>query len=534
MANHTILNQCGMLAGAATYTERANPIGRAPGMTGIDWAVLVVYAAGMLLIGWYFSRRTTSAEDYLLGGRKMNPLGLGLSLFATMLSAVTYLALPGEVIQHGPIFILGKIAAYPFVAIVVGWLLIPYIMQLRVSSAYEILEKRLGLSVRMLGSVFFLALRLMWMSVVVFAASDKVLVPLLGLSGHAWATPTLCAVLGTITVIYTSMGGLRAVVLSDIIQSYILFGGVILALIIVTVHFGGFGWWPRSWPEHWAEPHWIWPPGQRTTFLGALIATFTWFVCTNGSDQMAIQRYLAGRDIATARRTLIASLTASALAGALLSVVGLALMAYFFHLSTAPAAVLAEPDRLFPRFIARDLPVGVSGLVIAGLLAAAMSSLSSGVNASCSVITVDFIDRFRHGTPGEREQVRMAQLTSAGTGVVVVLLSSVIGMVEGNLLALGFKICNLLTAPLFGLFFMALFVRWATVPGTLLGAAAGVATVVVVSFWKDVTGHEGISFLWAMPLGLIVQIAAGSLASFIPLGPRKTHKEDILPPEDGW
>ena len=185
--------------------------------------------------------------------------------------------------------------------------------------------------------------------------------------------------------------------------------------------------------------------------------------------------------------------------------------------------ILADADKLFPQYIAFGLPPGFSGLVMAGLLAAAMSSLSSGVNSSCSVVTVDFIDRFRKRKDSEAHHVKLAMYVSVAVGIVVVLLSMLVGMVEGNLMAVAFKVCNLLTAPLFGLMFMAMFVSWATVPGTLVGAACGLAVVIGINFWEEITGTKGISFLWAMPLGLAAQIGVGAVVSLLPWGRRQTE-----------
>ena len=486
-------------------------------MEPLDWAVIAAYMLVLLAIGWYYSRRTASTEDYLLGGRRMKWLNLGVSLFATMLSAVTYLAVPGEMIRFGPVFAVGKVASYPLVAVVVGWWIIPRIMELRVTSAYEILEVHLGLSVRMLGSVFFLLLRLLWMAVIVYATAAVVLGPLLGLKPSA--TPWLCAILGLVTVVYTSMGGLRAVVLTDVFQSVVLFSGALLALALATYHLGGVdGWWPSEWPGHWPEPRWGYDPDPDVrTFTGALIATLVWYVCTQGSDQMAVQRFLANPDVKTARRTLYVALISSAVTTGLLTLVGLAVWSYYRAQATGPReaqAILDRSDHLFPDFIIGVLPPGATGLVIAGLLAVAMSSLSSGINSACSVIKVDFIDRLR-GAPadGEKHDVHQAMGISVIVGIAVIVLSSGVGAVQGNLLAVAFKVCNLLTAPLFGLFFMAMFVRRATVLGTHVGAACGLAVIVAVNFWEELSGRPGISFLWAMPLGLAAQISTGIVVS---------------------
>lgn len=493
----------------------------------LDLAVIGVYALGMLSVGWYFARRTRTQEDYLLGGRKMRPLTLGVSLFASLISTISYLAWPGEVIKNGPMYA-SALLAYPLIAIVVGWGIIPFIMRLKVTSAYEILEVRLGPAVRTLGSLFFLALRLMWMSVIVYATTTKVIVPLLGLDPSV--TPAVCAALVLVTVLYTAMGGLRAVVVTDVIQSAILFTAAVVALVTVTVSLGGIGaWWPTRWPEYWPEPVYGYDPSARITLFGAVLATFTWFLCTSASDQIAVQRYLATRDAPAARIVLFTSLAADALVALVLASVGLGLLAYF---QTYPSLLppgqtaLTDADKLFPHFIMIGLPTGLSGLVVAGLLACAMSALAAGINSTCSVITVDFLERFRRRAPAgsdasgpaETDRVRSLRYVSILVGATVVALSLLVNLIHGNLLDLCYKVVNLLTAPLAGLFFLAMFVPWAKGFGALAGAACGVTTVVAITYWTEITGEPGISFLWAMPLSLVVEVGVGAIVSLIPDG----------------
>jgi SSS family solute:Na+ symporter len=216
------------------------------------------------------------------------------------------------------------------------------------------------------------------------------------------------------------------------------------------------------------------------------------------------------------------SIVANVVVSGLLALLGLGLLAWF---RTNPQmlgdnqSLTQNADQLFPRFIAVGLPEGISGLVVAGLLAAAMSSLSSGLNSSCAVIAVDFLDRFGRHDLSPTDHVRRTRYVAWMVGFVVVLLSTMVGVVEGNLLEIAYKVTNLLVAPLFGLFFMALFVRRATSFGTVVGAVFGLATVVSINYWTEITGEPGISFLWAMPLGLLVQASTGALASLLPIGP---------------
>lgn len=491
-------------------------------LPALDWTVIVIYMLSMLAIGWYYNRKSETTEDYLLGGRQMKPAWVGISLFASLFSALSYLMLPGETISHGPTYVIGAMLAYPVVALVAGWIVIPLVMRQKATTAYEMLEERFGLTTRLVGSTFFLLIRLLWMALILHATSDQVLGPLLGLSDTA--TPYVSAALGLITVAYTSMGGLRAVVVTDTAQSFVLLGGAVLTLVFVHTRLESTDVpWQLQWQESWPELHWGLSSNSKVrTVAASFMVTLVWYICTTGSDQIAIQRYLATKDVRAARRMLFASLLVNGIAFLLLTLVGYALLSLFLvepHTFGDGSITLAEADQLFPRFVAHGLPTGCSGLVIAGMMAAAMSSLSSGLSASSAVIAVDFFDRLRPNPQREIAYVRLARVISVVLGITVVLLSLGITMVEGNLLEMTVKISDLLVAPLFGLFFMAMFVPWANSRGTLVGAAFGIITVVAVSYWddlfRDMTGLQGIDILWSMPLSLLVQIVAGSLASLL-------------------
>ncbi len=497
----------------------------------LDWTAIGFYMAGMIFIGWWYSRRNRSGGDYLVGGRKMNPIAVGLSFFVALFSTITYLALPGEMIRYGPIIFCGLLA-YPIVFFIVGWFIIPAFMKLNVNSGYELLESRLGVAARMVGVTLFLLMRLMWMAVIIFATVDKVLIPLAGLPQAA--TPLLCIALAGLTIVYTTMGGLKAIVTVDVIQAGLLFGGVIMSLGIITYKLGGFqAWWPDAWPAHWQEARLVSSNATDRTIMAAFLSTLVWYTCTAGSDQMAVQRYLSTRDVSAARKMLGVSLIAGCCIFLTLGCLGLALLAYVtqnpgwlpnFQVTSAAA------DQLFPTFIATTLPAGLAGLIIAGLLAEAMNSLSSGMNAASAVITTDLIGRFRRIQFTGSEELRLLRWISILVGVGVVGLSVGVSYVQGSLLELSYKVVNLLTAPLFSLFFLAIFIRWATTLGALLGAAAGVAVTVLINYWRELASAGNhlfglqinpepiLSFLWSTPLSLGVAMIVGMLASLLPVG----------------
>jgi SSS family solute:Na+ symporter len=306
---------------------------------------------------------------------------------------------------------------------------------------------------------------------------------------------------------------------TDVAQTLILFGATVVALLTITTHFGGFGWFPTQWEPHWQRPVFGYDPTVRITFLGAILATVSWQVCTAGSDQMAVQRYLATRDVKAARRMYSIALITNLLVCLCLAALGLSLYAFFKlrpEMLNLTQSVENDADQFFQQFVVVAMPSGICGLVVAGLISAAMDSLSSGINSASSVVTVDFIERFFKLS--DTSSSRTARLTSWGLGLAVVGLSTLVGMVSGNLLEVTYKVVNLLTAPLFGLFFMALFVRWATPFGTWMGVLVGVVVVVLINFWNDLTGSPGISFIWGMPLALLAQIIAGCVASLFPIG----------------
>ncbi len=483
-----------------------------PSLASLDWVIIAVYGLLMLWIGWYYSRRNKTREDYLLGGRKMNPVAVGISLFATLLSTLSYLSYPGEMVKNGPAIFAGMFAL-PFVYFAAGWWLIPRIMKMNVTSAYEILERKFGLPARMMATFMFLSLRFLWMATIIYVTVEIALFSVVPFD-KAYALP-IGIVLMLITIVYTAMGGLKAVVVTDVLQSVIFLGGALISILLVCYHFGSFtSWFPDRWPTSWDPPRYGFDARERSTVGNAMLMLFVWYICTTGSDQMAIQRYLSTKDIKAARKSLGVSLYTNLLAKCLLGLVGLAVFAFFSHnqhLLTDGKTIQEQADTLFPRFILVGLPVGLSGLVVAGLLAAAMSSLSSGVNSVSSVISEDIVQRFRKSVSSREGLLKQVKLLSYLTGGFVMLLSIFIGNVEGNLFDVVTKVVNLFVGPLFVLFFLALFVPFSTSTGAILGGIISVIAACAVAFY----GVFGITVFWILPISLLVGVVSGTLVSFI-------------------
>jgi len=217
------------------------------GLHWIDGLIIAAYAIGMLALGWHYSRRQSTTDEYFAGGRDGHPLLIGISLFATLLSTISYLSGPGEIIRNGPYMLMGLLAA-PVAYVVVGYVIIPVYMRHQVTSAYELLEAKLGLTARLMGATMFILLRVMWMAVLLNFSASAFLV-MLDLD-QQWLFPVTAAI-GGVALFYSTLGGLRAVVVTDSIQFLLLFGGAVIVLISVSVRLGGVGWFPTSWDSGW-------------------------------------------------------------------------------------------------------------------------------------------------------------------------------------------------------------------------------------------------------------------------------------------
>ncbi|MDF1813911.1 MAG: sodium/solute symporter [Verrucomicrobiales bacterium] len=488
-------------------------------MTPIDWTILGVYAVSTLGLGWFFGRKQKSTKEYFVGSGKMNPFIIGVSLFATLLSTITYLAVPGEVLGKGPIY-LSNYLAYPFVYLTIGYILLPVYMRQKVTSAYELLEERLGLSIRLLGATMFLMLRLVWMSLLVYLTAKAIAI-MIGASDDM--VPVIALVTGTFAIAYTSMGGLRAVVITDMLQTLLLYGGALLVIGTITFKMGGFGWFPSEWQhEVWdVQPVFSLDPSTRITIVGSIVSVFLFIVCTAAGDQVSIQRFMSTRDAKAARKAIAVQLTVGMIVGTTLGVVGLALLGYF---QTNPGnlpldlPLKEQADKLFPHYIAFHLPPIVTGLVVSGLFAAAMSSVDSGVNSITAVVLTDFLGRLRSKPNSKEAQIQFARKLAVGIGVVVVSLSSLIKYIPGNFFGITNRVVNLLTVPIALLFIFALFVPFANAKGVWIGVICSVVCAILVSFSGVIfgtnpqTGQDLISFQFITPVAFVVGLSVGLIA----------------------
>ena len=508
------------------------------GLHGIDYLVTLLYLAGVLVTGWYFSRQQVHSEDYFVGGRQMPWFAVGLSIVATMLSTVTYLSAPGELIQHGLAMSIGWLAM-PLAFLVVNFMWVPFIMRLNVTSIYEYLERRFGPVARWTAVVMFLfILRLLWMAIIVLTASKAVaqityasINPFLpgDPSLDQWTLAVLLAI-GFLATAYTMLGGIKAVIWTDVAQFVVLFGGVVITLIYVAVDTGTgpVDWWntvtaeaaaepasdetvrPGQEPEphianidedkqpaksgHEFPPFFSWDITVRTTILFTILSSLFWYSCTFIGDQVAVQRYLTTSSVRAARRGNVVNFVADFVIMVLLALCGMALLTYYLdpEFQTEIVKGIMDPrhekaaDRVFPHFIEHGLPVGISGLVVAALFAVAMSSLDSGLNSVSAVLTVDvFVRSWPHRW--KSNELWLARMITLIAGLVCTTVACAMLDVSEhyNIIGMTARTFNCALGPIGAMFFAGMFFRRVGQTAVVVSTILGLGIAVCCAWWVE-------------------------------------------------
>ena len=484
---------------------------------GADFAVLVLYMAGVTVWGAWLGRANRSATDYFLGGRNLPWWAVMLSVVATETSTLTFLSIPG-VAYLGTLAFLQLAFGYLAGRAVVGWILLPAYYRGELSTAYALLETRFGGAARRYASGIFMVTRLLADSVRLFATA----IPLAIITG--WSYPVSILVIGAATLTYTYRGGIRAVVWVDALQMALYVAGGVVALLILHTAVDG-GWAAILASAGSAGKMRVLDfgtsPGAAYTFWAGLVGGGFLSMASHGTDQIIVQRLLTCRDVVRSRRALIGSGLAVLLQFALFLFVGLGLWVFF------EGREFAASDEIFARFIIEELPTGVRGLLIAGVFAAAMSSLSSSINALASASAYDFWGPWRRRratggaaegggasgadpgrAAGDRETMvagKVFTLLWAGAlilgAIVFVPLSRGSAAVEVALAA-----ASMAYGGLLGAFALGVLSRRVSQLGAIAGMTAGVGTVVAI--WA--TARGAVAWPWFVFIGLVVTMVVGS------------------------
>ena len=516
------------------------------GLQWIDFLALGIYLLVTMGIVIWSSRREASTGEFFLGGRRMPWMAVGLSVLATLMSSISYMGVPGEMIKNG-VAMFAQYLALPLSMTVVLFVWVPFFMRLRFTSAYEYLERRFDVQTRIIGSLLFLMLRLGWMSMVTYVGSLALsqmvgtLIPADTVDPIArWFDPSaaepammrasflywIIVSVGLSATVYGSVGGFRAAIWNDVLQSDMLFGGTVMTLgyVIWTTGTGPVEWWnlaAENSAGHTKPILFSFDPTVRMTVVTAAMLNFFWVICTHGSDQVVLQRYFSTTSLKSARKSYLVAAFTDVTIGILLALCGLALLAFYLqHPSYLPdgifvvengKTIVKQGDKVLPHFFAHQLPAGIGGVILAVLVCDAMQTLVSGVNSISAVFAGDLYGRLRPDRKPILSDVGFARFLSIGVGLVVTSLAIGVAYLAQNsgrnifdLMAPAF---NMFLGPLASLFLVGMFLKC---DGRVVKIA--VACSIVISFlWSYWQILFGTSYQPTITLGTAVPY----LASFV-------------------
>ena len=480
---------------------------RYQGLHAVDYGAIAVYFLAVLFVGYYCSRRQTSTDDYFFAGRRMPWFAVGLSIVATVLSTVTYLSTPGEMIKNG-VGANAQLFSYPLIFLLVSYFIIPFLMRQRVTTAYEYLEERFDLRTRIFGASIFILLRTAWMGMVIFTASLAL--------AKICNLPFFAVVLGLAIVgtLYTVLGGLKAVIWTDVLQFFVLLAGALFTLVYVSIDSGTgpLTWWSDIMSaETPAQPIFSFDPTVRLSLVGMGCWTLFWWLTTASGDQGAVQRFLSTESLQAARRSFACNLVAGAVIILLLGLCGIALHSYY------KTSLPDDADLVFPHFIRHILPRGLAGLVVAALFSAAMSSLDSGINSISSVAIGDYYRRLREAVPTAAQELRLARVATVAASVAAILISFVLHAIpeeqRGNLFDVTGRITSFLIGSLGGLMLIAILGIRCSGKSARASALCGMAVGLVWAQGHWLLGLPELAWMWVIPVSTMVTVGAGTIFS---------------------
>jgi SSS family solute:Na+ symporter len=477
---------------------------------GIDLGILVFYLAGVVALGLWIGRKSDSVSDFVVGGRNRPWWLILFSIVATETSTVTFLSIPGFAygkdmtwLQIPLGFLLGRFA--------VVFLLLPQYFKGSFYTAYEVLHQRFGGATQKVASAMFIVTRSLADGLRLFL-SAIVLQEMTGIQIH-WAV----AAMGVGTIVYTFFGGIRAVLVTDLVQFVIYIAGALVALTLIVRRL------PGGWDQlvsvgeaadklrifdltlDWSQPYGLW-----AGLIGGLFITLG----SHGVDQMMVQRYLCARKLKDAQRALWVGGFVVVAQFALFLLIGVGL--YVFYQTFPPEVAFERTDRVFARFILDEIPVGLLGLLLGAIFAAAMSTLSSSLNSCATAAANDIYFPIMSSTGSEAsagKQLRVIRILTVVFGLVQIGVGIAGQWVTASVVSSVLGIAAFTTGIVLGVFFLGMFTKRVGERAALVGLVLGLAGMSIIFFatplawpWFALVGSAGTfisglaaSFIWPRP-----------------------------------
>ncbi|TAK53765.1 MAG: sodium:solute symporter, partial [Bacteroidetes bacterium] len=430
------------------------------GFSSLDYIIVGVYLVGVTIIGSYIARNQKSSRDYFLGGKEMSWWSVGFSIVASETSTLTFISVPGLAYKSDMHFL--QVAIGYFIGrLIVSLVFIPAYYKGDLETAYDFLGKRFGLSLRKFTSTVFIVTRLLASGVRLFATA----IPLHLITGFDYATSIL--IIGGFTLLYTYVGGLKAVVAMDVVQLFIYLAGAVASMVIIINHL------PNGWSDvirfatmdntnkfevfnfSWGDSF-IGFLSSPYTLIGGLLGGTFLTMASHGTDQLLVQRLLGCKTKWDSQRALMLDAAVIVIQFAFFLVLGLCLYAFYNGVPFQQLG-LKSSDELFPKFIVENLPTGIAGLVISGVFASAMGSLSSSIS---SLASSTYLDLFKMSASGksldEKKELWWSKLFTLFWGIMLIGGAMLFADTKNPVVELGLKIASFTYGGLLGTFFLGL------------------------------------------------------------------------------
>lgn len=515
------------------------------GLNALDLLIIVIYLAGITLFGLRFRKRQRSLRDYFLADRNIPWWAISLSIVAAETSTLTIISVPGLAYATNFAF-LQLVIGYIIGRIAISFVLLPHYFQGDLFTAYELIQRRFGPRLHSLTAGLFLITRAAAEGVRVFAVAIVVGITLsAALSGFSdfGRDVAAIAIVTVLTLLYTFEGGMSAVIWTDVVQTAIYIGGTLVGFFTILHSVPG-GWSTVSSLATASDKFRVfdfsWSFFTTYTFWSGLIGGLFLTLATHGTDQLIVQRLLSARGLRQSQIALISSGFFVAIQFGVFLMVGAMLFA-FYHVFP-PAASFGKTDRIFPTFIVTQMPHGISGLLIAAILAAAMSNLSAALNSLSSSSIVDFYAR-RHPQASEQARVRLSRVATVIWALILFVLA-ILSRRGGRVVEVGLSIAAVSFGALLGVFLLGVLTKRANERGTMVGMLVGFLTSVYIwqgrgflqwlqsvtsMHWTVLALPRPIPFTWWFMIGSCVTFAVGYLASVLLRSDREPLSEHARP-----
>jgi SSS family solute:Na+ symporter len=486
-------------------------------MNVLDWGIIAIYALVVLGIGVWASRKQTNTDEYFRGERQLPWWAIGLSIIATSFSAASLLGGPGEGFNHGFLYLqlqLGDLVGY----LLVIALLLPFFVGLNLTTAYEYLEKRFDTKTRARGSLCFLLFVIARLGGLLYAAS-LVVATVTGLP--LWGAILL---VGAVSIVYTTAGGIAAVVWTDVLQFAMIFVGLAAGIwAAVRGVPGGLGqlWQAAAEGGRLTLFNPTWEPDSVRSLPTALVAYGILAFAVAGTNQQSVQRYVSCADEPSARKAILLGWFSGFVGVAATLLLGVLLFGFYQINPGLPEDT--APDGILPYFIVNQVPAGASGFLVAAIFAAAMSSIDSALHALATCMTVDFYQRFTRPDPPQARSLQVAQGLIIIWGILGIFSAFYVASTGEALLPFLIKYTTLFLGPLLGIFLMGVLFPRVNSNGAFYGTIAAALVLAAGSS----TGWLSFPGIWQSAIAAPLAIILGLVISYFGAGPAERSLQGL-------